>query len=163
MTASSGPPVPAAPRLLDAAALLAEVADELVVRTVRDTHLAWADRVHGALRSPSRGASRVPEVAHRGVASGVYAGLGAGLRATSWGLSALAARDVGPALDETRHGRNLSSVVNGLIGDRLARERPRLAVPLAVRRDGRDVPLHPDALAAAFPQATSRVAVLLHG
>ena len=37
-------------------------------------------------------------------------------------------------------GRFLTSAVNGLIGDRLARERPRLAVPLAVRRDGRDVP-----------------------
>jgi len=53
--------------------------------------------------------------------------------------------------------------VNGLIGDRLARERPRLAVPLAVRRDGRDVPLRTDALQTAFPAATGRVALLLHG
>ena len=53
--------------------------------------------------------------------------------------------------------------MNGLIGDRLARERPRLAVPLAVRRDGRDVPLRRDALAIAFPAATGRVALLLHG
>lgn len=162
MTVASGPPAPA-PRLLDAAALLAAVADELLVGTVRDTHLAWADRVHGVLRSPTRGASRVSEVAHRGFASGVYAGLGAGLRAGSWGLGALAARDVGPPLEETRHGRNLHSVVNGLIGDRLVRERPRLAVPLAVRRHGHDVPLSRDALATAFPRATGRVAVLLHG
>jgi pimeloyl-ACP methyl ester carboxylesterase len=144
-------------------ALLAEVADDLLVRTVRDTHLAWADRVHGALRRRNPEGSRVPEFAHRGVASGVYAGLGAGLRAASWGLGALAAHDVGPALDETRHGRNVRSVVNGLIGDRLAAERPRLAVPLAVRRAGRDVPLRSEALATAFPQATARVAVFLHG
>ena len=152
MTVSSGQ---TAPRLLDAASLLAEVADDLLVRTVRDTHLAWADRIHGLLGT---GGPR-----RRGIASGVYAGLGAGLRAASWGLGALAARDVGPPLDDTRHGRNLCSAVNGLIGDRLARERPRLAVPLAVRRDGRDVPLHREALSSAFPQATGRVAVLLHG
>jgi pimeloyl-ACP methyl ester carboxylesterase len=53
--------------------------------------------------------------------------------------------------------------VNGVIGDRLARDRPRLAVPLAVRRHGRDVGLRADDLRAAFPSATPRVAVLLHG
>ncbi|HEX3221529.1 MAG TPA: hypothetical protein VHR35_03105 [Nocardioides sp.] len=160
MTVSSGHPPP---RLLDAAALLAEVADELVVRTLRDTHLAWSYRVHGVLRRRLRGASRVSEAVHHGVAPGVYAGLGAGLRATSWGLGALAAREVGPELEDTRHGRFVTAAVNGLIGDRLARERPRLAVPLAVRRKNRDVPLRADALAQAFPSPTSRVAVLLHG
>jgi pimeloyl-ACP methyl ester carboxylesterase len=53
--------------------------------------------------------------------------------------------------------------VNGIIGDRLARERPRLAVPLAVRREGHDVLVDADSLRAAFPAATGRVAVLLHG
>lgn len=151
------------PRLFDAAALLAEVADELVVRTVRDTHLAWADRAHGALRRPTRGASLVPELAHRGIASGVYAGLGAGLRALSTGLGALAERELGPSLEDSPHGRFLSSAVNGLIGDRLAQERPRLAVPLAVRRAGRDVAPEREPLAAAYPSATPRLAVFLHG
>jgi hypothetical protein len=151
------------PRLLDAAALLAEVADQLVVRTVRDTHLAWADRVQGALPTPASRAVRVTESLHRGVATGVYAGLGAGLRAASRGLGSLAERDLGPALEDTRQGRFLSAAANGLIGDRLARERPRLAVPFAVRHDGRDVPLHAHALESAFPAATGRVALLLHG
>ena len=157
MTVASGP------RLLDAAALLSEVADELVVRTVRDTHDAWAERVHRVLRGTTGGASRVPEAVHRGIASGVYAGLGAGFRVLSAGLGALADLEVGPALEETDPGRVVNAAVNGIIGDRLARERPRLAVPLAVRRDGRDVPLRADALRAAFPEATGRVAVLLHG
>jgi dienelactone hydrolase len=157
MTAASGP------RLLDAAALLSEVADELVVRTVRDTHDACADRVHRVLRGGTRGASRGPEVVHRGIASGVYAGLGAGFRVLSAGLGALADLEVGPALEETGPGRAVNAAVNGIIGDRLARERPRLAVPLAVRRHGRDVPLSADALRAAFPGARPRVAVLLHG
>jgi hypothetical protein len=157
MTITSGP------RLLDAASLLSQVADELVVRTVRDTHLAWADRVHGALRGPTGGASQMPALAHRGIAAGVYGGLGLGLRAASAGLGTLAAREIGPPLEETPQGRFTSAVVNGLIGDRLARERPRLAVPLAVRRDGRDVEPVRAALAAAHPAATPRVAVLLHG
>jgi hypothetical protein len=157
MTVASGP------RLLDAAALLSEVADDLVVRTVRDTHDAWAERVHGVLRGATGGASRVPEAVHRGIASGVYAGLGAGFRVLAAGLGALADLEVGPALEETDQGRVVNAAVNGIIGDRLARERPRLAVPLAVRRDGRDVPVRGDTLRAAFPDATGRVAVLLHG
>ena len=157
MTVSPGP------RLLDAAALLAAVADEIVVGTVRDTHLAWADRVHGAVRRPTPAASRLPELVHRGIAGGVYAGVGACLRATSRALGALAERDLGPGLEDTPRGRLVNAAVNGLIGDLLARERPRLAVPLAVRRDGRDVPLRTDALQTAFPAATGRVALLLHG
>ncbi len=157
MTVASGP------RLLDAAALLSEVVDEVVVRTVRDTHDAWAERVHTVLRASTGRESRVPERVHRGVASGVYAGLGAGLRGLSAGFGALAELGVGPALEDTEQGRVANAAVNGIIGDRLARERPRLAVPLAVRRDGRDVPLRTDALRSAFLEATGRVAVLLHG
>lgn len=157
MTSTSGP------RLLDGAALVCEVADELVLRTTRDTHQAVLNRVHGALRRPTGGAARVPEVVHRGIAAGVYAGIGVGFRAAAGGLGILADRGVGPALDETPAGRFVTSAVAGWIGDRLARERPRLAVPLAVRRHGRDVVLQSDVLSAAFPAATSRVAVLLHG
>ncbi len=154
------------PRVLDAAALLWEIADEVVVRTVRDTHVAWLDRVHGILRRRAvdpGGVAPLREVVHRGVAAGVYGGLGAGCRGAAAGLGALTDRGVGPALEDTPRGRFLTSAVDGIIGDRLARERPRLAVPLAVRRGGRDVPADPDALAAAFPSATGRVAVLLHG
>ncbi|WP_151081543.1 lipase family alpha/beta hydrolase [Nocardioides cynanchi] len=157
MTVASGP------RLLDAASLLTQVVDELVVRTVRDTHLAWTDRVHTVLAPPARGPAHVSLRVHRGIAAGVYGGLGLGLRAASSGLGTLAAREVGPPLEQSPRGRLVSAVANGLIGDRLERERPRLAVPLAVRRDGRDVELERAALAAAHPGATSRVAVLLHG
>ena len=98
MTVASGP------RLLDAAALISEVADDLVVRTVRDTHDAWAERVHTVLRASIGTESRVPELVHRGVASGVCAGLGAGFRALSAGLGALAELEVGPAPGGLRAG-----------------------------------------------------------
>ena len=144
MTTASGP------RLLDAASLLAEVADELVVRTVQDTHLAVLDRAP---------AGRL----HRGIAGAVYTGLSRGLGAASRGLDRAAAAGVGPSLEAGPHGRFVSSAVNGLIGDRLLRERPQLAIPMAVRRGGADVGLDPDSLATAYPDATGRLVVFLHG
>jgi pimeloyl-ACP methyl ester carboxylesterase len=165
MTTSTGPAraADAGPGLLDALALLAEVADELVVRTARDTHLAVADRVHHVVRRTTGGASVLPEVVHRQIASAVYGALGLGLRAASRGLDRVATSGVGPRLEDLDHGRFLTSAVNGLIGDRLVRERPRLAISMGVRVDGREVPLEPEALAQAFPRRTDRVVVFLHG
>ena len=151
------------PTVLDALSLLAEVADELVVGTARDTHLAIADRAHGLVDRATGGTSTVPGVLHRGIAGAVYSGLGLGLRAASTGLDKVAATGVGPRLEATPRGRFVSSAVNGLIGDSLLRERPQMAIPTAVRLHGRDV--EPDAagLAAAFPDATGRLVVFLHG
>jgi hypothetical protein len=59
------------PTVLDALALLPEVAEELVVGTARDTHRAWAERIGG---HPGEGIARA-----------VYAGVGAGLRLGGWG------------------------------------------------------------------------------
>jgi hypothetical protein len=155
------------PGVLDALSLAAEVVDELGVRTVRDTHLAVLDRVHGLLDRPLGASAAVPGRMHRAIASGVYAALGAGLAATGRGLDAAAAAGLdgraGWRLDEHPHGRFLRSAVNGLIGDRLADERPAWAIPTAVRVGGRDVELTDDGVRAAYPGATGRLAVFLHG
>ena len=143
---------PGAPGALDALALLTEVADELVVRTVRDTHVAWLDRVHGLLRRPASAGPRSGELLHRGVAAGVYGGLGIGLRAASRGLGAAADRGLGPALETDRRSRVVTATVNGLIGDRLERERPRLAIPMAVRAGAADVALDPSASPRRSPR-----------
>jgi hypothetical protein len=153
---------PAGPRLLDALSLLSEVTEELVVKGVRDTHLAWAGRAHGLARRASGGTSTVPEAAHQGIAGAVYAGLGAGLRGAALGFDRLAATGIGPGLEDGPRGRFVSSAVNGLIGDRLVRERPQLAIPMAARVDGRDVDVD-GGLEAAYPAATGRLVVFLHG
>lgn len=145
MTSAAARPV--GPGVLDALSLAAEVADGLVLRSVRDTHDAWADRVGGY---PGRPITRA-----------VHEGVSLGLRATSAGLARLGG--LGPRLEAGPRGRFVSSAVNGLIGDRLVRERPRLAIPTAVRAEGRDVPLDADGLAAAFPGATCKVVVFVHG
>lgn len=142
------PPAPA-PTWIDALSLLSHVADDLVVRSVRDTHDAWADRFGG--------------YPGRGIADAVHGGLGLGLRAASAALGKVAETGVGPRLEAGPRGRFVSSAVNGLIGDRLAGERPRLAISMAVRDRGHDVPLTVPDLAAAFPEATGRLVLFLHG
>ena len=131
------------PTVIDALSLLAEVADELVVRSVRDTHLAVLDRTPAGS-------------VHRGVTTAVYGGLTGALAASSRGLDRVA--EHGPSLESEKAGRFLSAAVNGLIGDRLLAERPQLAIPLAVRLGGRDL----DDL-SAYPEATGQVVVFLHG
>jgi Putative serine esterase (DUF676) len=138
------------PSVLDALSLLAEVGDELLVRTVRDTHLAVLDRTP---------AGRI----HRGVATAVYGGLSGGLTLASRGLDRAAATGVGPHLEADPRGRFVSAAVNGLIGDRLLRERPQLAIPMAVRLNGADVEPDAASLAEAFPEATGQLVVFLHG
>lgn len=138
---------PAGPGVLDALSLAAEVADGLVLRSVRDTHDAWADRFGGYPGRP--------------ITSAVHGGVSLGLRAASAALARLGG--VGPRLEAGPRGRFVSSAVNGLIGDRLVGDRPHLAIPTAVRVEGRDVPLDADGLAAAFPAATGRVVVFVHG
>ncbi|GAB2881786.1 esterase/lipase family protein [Nocardioides pacificus] len=111
------------------------MSDELVLATARDTHRAWADRLHAALRRPTRGGSRIPEPAHRALAAPAAAG-------TSLALQAAAL---------------------GLLGDRLHRERQPLAISMSVRAGGRDVGLDEPGLREAFPDATGRIVVFLHG
>ena len=53
--------------------------------------------------------------------------------------------------------------LTGLVGDRLEREGSDLHQPLAARLDGRPVAPEPEALRAAYPDATGLLVVFLHG
>jgi len=153
---------PPGPTLLDGLSLLTQVADELVLSTVRDTHTAVADRVHAITRRTVPGGC-VEAMAHDRIAGAVYGGLGLGLRGMSRGLDRAAAVVDTPRIEATPQGRLVHAAVNGLVGDRLLDERPQMAIPMAVRVDGRDVWPDAESLAAAYPSATGRVVVLLHG
>ena len=156
------PPAPGA-SVIDALSLLAAVTDELLVGSARDTHDAISRRVHGVARLGLGSAADPVESVHRGVAGAIYGGLGLALRKGGAGLDKLAATGVGPRLEEGARGRFVSSAVNGLIGDALLRDRPQLAIPMAVRAAGHDVRPTPTDLDAAFPTATGRLVVFLHG
>jgi pimeloyl-ACP methyl ester carboxylesterase len=100
------------------------------------------------------------------VTNGVYAGL----RGATAALGGAADRALGRRpIDE---GRRLSAnpvgsfavaVLDGLIGDALEEQQSDLAEPMAVRVDGQVVTPDRGALALAFPQATPRLVVFVHG
>jgi pimeloyl-ACP methyl ester carboxylesterase len=159
-------PVEPGPGTLDTLSLLVEVADELVVGTARDTHLAWLDRVEGLVGGQVKGLGP-HHVVHRTLARGVYGSVGLGLRGARRGLDAVAAaRPPQPTdrrLERGPRGRFVRSAVNGLIGDRLAEQRPVWAFAMSVRAGGEDVRLDPASLAGAYPDATGQVVVFVHG
>ena len=112
------------PGVLDALALLAEVADELLVRTVRDTHSRGRPGPRPGRRPPAaRPGARASTAASP---RRVYGGLGAGPAARSRPGFERAGRDRRrPARSRsTPRGRFVSAAVNGLIGDRLRARAP---------------------------------------
>ncbi|QIK65764.1 alpha/beta hydrolase [Nocardioides sp. HDW12B] len=150
------------PGLVDALALGALFADELIVATARDTHEAFARRTFDLLTGTSP-FGRVTRGIHDAVAGTVYRGLSLGLQGAATGLSKVGATGVGPRLDASPQGRVLQSAVNGLIGERLKEEHPHLALTMTIRVDGRAVRPDPAELEVAFPEATDKVVVFLHG
>ncbi|GGO87995.1 hypothetical protein GCM10011584_13950 [Nocardioides phosphati] len=144
-------------------ALAATYAEDLLLGTVRDTHLAIASRVWGLANPLTAGAAKPSQVVHDRIAGTIYASLGAGLRTGAKVLEKQERRGRGRRTEDLRFGRHVTSVVNGLIGDRLIQDGNSGAIRMAVRHDGRDVPLTPDALAAAYPRATGQVILFVHG
>ncbi len=124
-------------------------------------HEAVARRVFGYVGARGRPVQAV----HDAVAGGVYrlvGGAQAAVPRAAAGLVALTGADT-DALAASPRGRLVVEVANGLWGDTMARRYPPLAVPMAVRSAGRDVPSTPAALADAYPAATGRIAVFVHG
>jgi pimeloyl-ACP methyl ester carboxylesterase len=127
----------------------------------RDVHRAAAGRVFGML-----GLLGAPvRVMHDGISRAVYWSVGSGLRAPlAAGAGALArtVRGAVPMADSPRGGMALAAL-NGAIGDTLAREQRDLALELTIRRQGRPVDIDSAGLAEAFPDATPKLAVFVHG
>lgn len=71
-----------------------------------------------------------------------------------------------PLLGESEPSLERDTVVaalNGVIGDYLLETKNPLAMKMVFRRDGRALALEPKALGEAFPEATGRLLVLVHG
>ncbi|MCW3065796.1 MAG: hypothetical protein JWN32_2968 [Solirubrobacterales bacterium] len=110
--------------------------------------------------------ARVTELAHEAIAGGVYSAVGGAVELV--GRAADATLERTGATEQTRlsstpRGAAAIAIVNGLIGDRLEREGSELVAPMAVRVDGEPVTPRRAELAAAFPHATPRLVVFLHG
>jgi pimeloyl-ACP methyl ester carboxylesterase len=107
----------------------------------------------GVLGAPVR-------VIYEGISALVYRAVGAAVREPIGAGAGALLRAEGPPLADDRRGSLLLAALNGAAGDTLD---PELALEMTVRHGGRAVELEPPAIAAAFPEAGSTLAVFVHG
>jgi pimeloyl-ACP methyl ester carboxylesterase len=102
---------------------------------------------------------------HDAVSRGVVGALTGGTSAVGRGAEALVGLRPGSdrPLSANPVGGFGLSVLNGLVGDRLERENSPLQEPMSVRVDGLPIRPEGDALVQAFPAATPRLVVFVHG
>ncbi len=158
---------------------LGEVAGEALAaggRLIRDMHAGIATRPFGAL-----GAAATPaRVLHDGISAAVYGGIGSGLRGAARRGAQLAARHANASADASADAHadadadepSLAShpiaslalgALNGLYGNHLVDRDNGLALTMDIRRHGNEVATDADGLAAAYPGATPRIVVFVHG
>jgi pimeloyl-ACP methyl ester carboxylesterase len=144
------------------ARLAVEVTEGVLARTVHHVHRAVSGRIFravGPVAAPVR-------LAHDAIAEGVHTTVRVSVRGLG-ALGAVVAAELARKHDRPWHDRSptgsrLAALAHGLVGD-VAQLAPALDLPLTVREDGRTVPLERHGLAAAFPDASERIAVFVHG
>jgi pimeloyl-ACP methyl ester carboxylesterase len=128
---------------------------------IEQTHTGIAQRAFG--HAP---ASAPVRVLHDGISRAIYGGVRGALRGATVAASRLAAVQVpvggSPLASRPRAALGLGAL-NGIYGDYVARRAPALAFEMEIRRQGGAVDPAPEPLRAAFPDATSRLAVFVHG
>ncbi|MBO9534017.1 MAG: hypothetical protein J7513_13685 [Solirubrobacteraceae bacterium] len=144
------------------AELLGEAADA-TGGIAQDTHEAIADRAFGATGSLGRPARLI----HDGISRAVYAGVRTGLRTGARQAGRVVARSLpedAPALGAGSAGEAIAlGAIQGFAGDLLDERESPLATTLGLRLDGRPILPDPPSLVAAYPGATDRLVVFLHG
>jgi pimeloyl-ACP methyl ester carboxylesterase len=133
-----------------------------IAMQARDVHAGIAGRVFGLL-----GETAAPvRVAHDAIFTGAYAAArlvtGSLVRGGAFAYG-LTRPDDGPSIADGRRGRIVVGALNGAWGDRLQERRSPLVTPMSLRRAGAEVALDADSVARAFPDATGRLAVFVHG
>ncbi|MBO0677828.1 alpha/beta fold hydrolase [Mycolicibacterium sp. S2-37] len=145
---------------------LGEVAGEglsVLNDVVHGMHTGIAGRVFATIGP----VARPVEMIHDAIAHTVYAAVGLAGQRIPDAVGALAAAragtDTDAPLDEKPAVAEAIAALNGIYGDELAERGNTLAHPMAVRVNGRHIELTPQAVAAAFPDATNRIVVFVHG
>ncbi len=123
------------------------------------------EAMHRGIARPWLSLGGAPPGRTRGRTGFVYRSIRWVTRRVGRGLDATLAA-AGPALAE-RSGsprrESLVAALNGVVGDHLAASGNPLAIPLRLRHRRRDLALSAEGLAAAIPDASRRVVVLVHG
>ena len=166
---------------IDLAFDLVEETTNLVERT-HDTVVQRSAR-RCALGEPAKEPAKVVTGIQTTISSGVFASIRAinGITRTSVNAVAnaaearrartanssqpsLAASNLSPIVESASwYVDHLQSSVNGFWGDHLRRKGSRLDLGMTLRHDGRDLPVSAEALAEAFPTATNKICVFVHG
>ncbi len=131
----------------------------------RRTQEAVTDHTYDVL-TPIPGARGVRRV-HTSITTMVYAGIGQGLTAAA-ALSRMVVRFTAvPRESQERvvapRAHTVSSFLNGVAGHLLAADGSALAVVMAPRHDGRDLPITGTDLVTAYGRDRQRIAVFVHG
>jgi pimeloyl-ACP methyl ester carboxylesterase len=129
---------------------------------IREMHLGIAQRAFRRVGPFGRPVQVIhDELSRRG-----YEAVGSGAALVGRAAdAAIKTRGIGEALrlSTTRSGSALISALNGLIGDQLERTGSDLHQPPSVRVNGEPVAIDTRSLSDAFPGATSRLVVFVHG
>ena len=132
------------------------------VTRVEELHGSIAGRAFGGVGP----ASAPVRAVHDAVARGTYAVVRGTLSRAAVAVGGAAARAVvggGGALADHPAGGVALAVLNGGYGDLLQRDVAALATTMGLRHRGRPLAVEREALAAAYPAATARLAVFVHG
>ena len=161
------------PAELRAASRLGGQAFAGLTSRVEQVHAAVAGRAFGQVRTAGAPARFFHDTISRGVyvavrgsgrLAGALGGEALSLLGTDRGSGHSAASTGGAASAGGKRAGNLAlGVLNAIAGDRLGPDVAPLAIRMAVRAGRRDVDVTTEELAAAFPHATARLAVFVHG
>ncbi|HWS94514.1 MAG TPA: alpha/beta hydrolase [Mycobacterium sp.] len=145
---------------------LADLAGEgtrILTALVRDTHSGIARRVFDAVGP----LSKPVEVVHNTTAAVTYYAVDRAVRSALRGAGELTAQTRGSDDDDTIESHptvaGVIAALNGIYGDELTNRRNEFALTMQIRQHGLPVAMNADAIAAAFPDATGRIAVFVHG
>ncbi len=137
--------------------LVAGVLDEVVIGTTYDVHRRVTDGGFRWVGPLGRPVQRV----HDGLVDRTYAGVRGTVRTVANGVDALS-RSRGPA-SEPGGGRRARAIAHGVLDSRYLEVAPELDQGVEIVAAGEAVALDPAGLAVAYPDATERIVVLLHG
>jgi pimeloyl-ACP methyl ester carboxylesterase len=145
---------------------LADLAGEgsrILTTLVRDTHSGISRRVFDSIGP----VSKPVEVIHNTTAAATYYAVDRALRAALHGAGELAAEARGSDEDETVESHpkvaGVIAALNGIYGDELTNRGNGFALTMRIRRHGKPVAMNAASVSKAFPEATGRIAVFVHG
>jgi pimeloyl-ACP methyl ester carboxylesterase len=147
-----------------AVADLAGEASSVLTNLVRGMHAGISSRVFDSIGPPATPTRTIHDL----LTGAIYSGVDRGIRGAAHVAGIVAAEVWGNEADDSLESRTDATAaaiaaVNGIYGDVLTEQESPLAGAMTIRCGDKPVALTAEALAEAYPAATNRVAVFVHG